>query len=98
MLQDIQRKIDQVIKVQGKALALLIEILVKDLVFQSGGAAHQVQQAVHVGINQGFYIPSAALAPADMIHRLLNGDVPSGNAQILKYRGKDCLFVLLIHH
>ena len=33
-----------------------------------------------------------------MIHRLLNGDVPSGNAQILKYRGKNRLFILFIHH
>ena len=97
VVQNVQGEINQIVKIQRKALALLIEIAVENFVLQGGCALGQLQKMVHIGINEGLDIPPAALAPADVINGLLNGDVPARNAKILENRGQYGLFVLLVH-
>ena len=98
VLQNVKSKIHQVVKIQRKALSLFVIVLIQDLVLERRGAAHQLQQRVHIRVNEGFHIPPAALAPADIIDGLLNGDIPPGDPQILEDGGQNRLFVLLIHH
>ena len=97
VIENVQGKIDQIVKIQGKALSLLVKIAIEDLVFQGGCALDQLQKVIHIGIDEGFDIPSAALAPADMVDGLLDGDVPACNAQVLKNSGEHGLLILLIH-
>ena len=47
-------------------------------------------------MDKGFHIPPAALAPADVVYRFLDGDVPAGDAQILKDYAQHSLLVLLV--
>ena len=98
LLQNIQRKVDEIVNIQTVTLALLVEKLVQNPVPQSGGGGGQLQKMVHIRVDEGFYISPAALTPADIVDGLLHRNVLCGNAQGFKHGGKHRLLVLLVHH
>ena len=98
MLQHIQGKIHQIIKIKAVAFALFIEIAVHHLVFQSIGTFRQIVQMVHIHVDEGFHIAPTALAPADVVDGVLNGQLFSGDAQIFKHIAQDGCLILLVQN
>ena len=96
-LQNIQRKVHQIIKIQPVAFALFIEITIEHLVFQGISRVRQAAQLLRIA-NQRLDIAPAAFAPADMVHRFLDGQLPAGNTQILEHPPQNGLLVLLVQH
>ena len=96
-MQDIKDKINQIIKVQTIAFALFIKIAVHYLILQGCCFLRQLPDLLRIA-DQGFHIPSSALSPADMIHSILYGQVPAGDAHILKNRPEHCFLVLFVQN
>ena len=96
MLQNVESEVNEIVKIQTVALALFIKIAVHDLVLQGSRLVGQVHQPVQIGINEGLDVSPAALAPADVVHRLLDGHIPGGDAQILEDSAEHGLLVLLV--
>ena len=96
--QAVERKIDDIVKVEAVAFALLIEIPVHDLVLERVGRRFQLPQALWVHIDERAHIAAPALAPANVVDGVLDGHIPRGDAQLLKNSAQHRRLVLLVQN
>ena len=97
LLQNIECKVHQIIKIQSVAFPLLVEVSIHDFVFQGSRFFGQFQQLFGIS-NQSLYIASAAFSPANMINCFFHRHIPAGDAQIFKDNPQDRFLILLIQY